>query len=148
MKISTSNRRPFGMTKLSPTLQSVWRKFGFFETRSKTFDSLNFSREGTYSVTTWYYMETWQTKANIVVQDSAHGIYINNSGFTRDKKKVWSPWRFEKSMPVLQVSKFDWSPVSPELCQRHSFQFIWFRLACSFDFVINVSSLSLILSKV
>jgi hypothetical protein len=26
------------MLKLSPTLQSVWLKFGFFETGSKTFD--------------------------------------------------------------------------------------------------------------
>ena len=38
MKISTSRRRPIGMSKLSPTLQSVWQKFWFFETGSKTFD--------------------------------------------------------------------------------------------------------------
>ena len=51
-------------------------------------------------------------------------------------------------MPVLQVSIFDRSPVSPELLQRHPFQFIWFSLAYSFDFVLNVGSLSLLLSKV
>ena len=94
-----------------------------------------FSREGTYTVTTRYCMQTWQSKTYISIQVSACGSYINNRDLldVPETMKSLSPWRFEKSMPVLQrvylrigshfrVCLFLMNPRTNPLSQQHCWQ--------------------------